>query len=166
MQIEFRRANPEDLDEICGMVQAAVAHMIEQNILQWDELYPTREDFAADIAKGQLTAGFVDGRLAVVYVLNRECDAEYADGDWKYRDEPFFVVHRLCVNPAFQRMGIAGSALRHIEGILKAMGIREIRLDVFEKNPFALGLYEKSGFWRTGEVHWRKGRFYLMEKYI
>lgn len=166
MQIEFRRANPEDLDEVCSMVQAAVSHMIEQNIFQWDELYPVREDFAEDIERQQLTVGLAGGRIAVIYVLNQECDAEYADGDWKYRDEPFYVIHRLCVSPDFQRMGIAGSALSHIEETLKTMGIHEIRLDVFSGNPFAQRLYEGAGFFKTGEVHWRKGMFYLMEKHI
>lgn len=166
MQIEYRRANPADLDDICSMVQDVVAHMIEQNIFQWDELYPVREDFAEDIAKQQLTVGVADGRIAVVYVLNQECDAEYADGDWKYKDEPFYVIHRLCVSPDFQRMGIAGNTLRYIEETLAAMGICEIRLDVFSGNPFAYRLYEKAGFWKTGEVSWRKGIFDLMEKHI
>lgn len=166
MQIDFRKANSKDLDEVCTMVQAAVAHMTEQNIFQWDELYPAREDFAEDIAKRQLTVGVADGRIAVIYVLNQECDAEYADGDWKYKDEPFYVIHRLCVSPGFQRMGIAGNTLRHIEETLADMGICEIRLDVFSGNPFARGLYEKAGFWKTGEVNWRKGTFYLMEKHI
>lgn len=166
MRIEYRTANEDDLDEVCSMVQDAVAHMIEQNIFQWDELYPVREDFAADIARQQLTVGVADGRIAVIYVLNQECDAEYADGDWKYKDEPFYVIHRLCVSPGFQRMGIAENTLRHIEETLAAMGICEIRLDVFSGNPFAQRLYEKAGFHRTGEVHWRKGTFYLMEKHM
>lgn len=166
MQIDFRKADSGDLDEVCTMVQDAATHMIEQNIFQWDELYPVREDFAEDIAKRQLMVGLVQGRIAVIYVLNQECDAEYDDGDWKYRDEPFYVIHRLCVSPGFQRMGIAASTLLHIEDTLKAVGIRAIRLDVFSGNPFALRLYERAGFFKTGEVHWRKGMFYLMEKRI
>lgn len=44
--------------------------------------------------------------------------------------------------------------------------INAIRLDVFSQNPFALKLYEKCGYAKTGTVNWRKGIFYLMEKYL
>lgn len=48
-------------------------------------------------------------------------------------------MHRLCVNPVFQNRGIAKSALLHIENELKAISIH---------------------------ADWRKGKFYLMEKYF
>ncbi|MDP4147194.1 MAG: GNAT family N-acetyltransferase, partial [Bacillota bacterium] len=37
-------------------------------------------------------------------------------------------------------------------------------LDVFSLNPFALKMYYKQGYIKVGEVNWRKGKFYLMEK--
>ena len=53
-----------------------------------------------------------------------------------------------------------------IEKVLMEKGIEAIRLDVFSKNPYALKLYEQCGFRKTGEANWRKGKFYLMEKYL
>jgi ribosomal protein S18 acetylase RimI-like enzyme len=46
------------------------------------------------------------------------------------------------------------------------MGIDTIRLDVFTLNPYALKMYEKSGYIKVGFAHWRKGEFYLMEKKV
>lgn len=40
------------------------------------------------------------------------------------------------------------------------------RLDAFTENPFALKLYDNLGYSRVGYADWRKGRFYLMEKYL
>lgn len=156
----------DDLDEVCSLVGSAINTMTGQGIFQWDDLYPVREDFRNDIEKMQLYVGEADHHIAVIYVLNQECDAEYANGDWKHGEEPFYVVHRLCVHPDFQNRGIAGNALKHVEEELTSRGIRSIRLDVFSENPYALKLYEGLGYFKAGYADWRKGRFYLMERYI
>ena len=166
MQITFRSAGLTDLGEIWDLVSSAIVHMTKQNIMQWDELYPTKEDLQADIEKKQLYVGLNEEQLAVIYVLNQECEPEYADGKWQYPELPFYIIHRLCVHPAYQRQGIARQTLQHVEEELKVSGIHVIRLDVFSQNPFALKLYEGMGYTRTGHAQWRKGLFYLMEKYI
>ena len=166
MEISFRKAEMADLEEVYRLVRDAVAHMEEQNIMQWDELYPTRDDLLTDIEEDQLTVGVTEGNIAVIYVLNQESEAEYVNGNWQRPDEPYFVIHRLCVSPDFQNRGVARQTLLQIEKTLRASGIHAIRLDVFTQNPFALRLYEGLGYVKTGYADWRKGRFLLMEKYI
>jgi ribosomal protein S18 acetylase RimI-like enzyme len=51
-----------------------------------------------------------------------------------------------------------------IEETLRARGVKAVRLDAFSLNPFALRLYERLGYEKTGEVTFRKGLFYLYEK--
>ncbi len=166
MQIEYRIACIEDLKEICDLVKNAINTMIEQNILQWDEIYPNEEVLREDINKRQLYVGAADKQIAVIYVINQECDAEYKNGKWKYEDKPFCIIHRLCVNPLFQNKGVGRITLQHIEKEAEKMGFHAIRLDAFTKNPFALKLYDSFGYSRVGYADWRKGRFYLMEKYL
>lgn len=167
--MNYKLATEEDLDEICLLVKAAIAEMERNEIPQWDEIYPSREDFLNDINAGSLFVGEVsdngEKRIAVIYALNKECDEEYKNGDWKY-DGDFRVVHRLCVHPDFQRRGIARDTLIHIEKQAADLGAKSIRLDVFSLNPFSLRLYEHAGYSKTGEANWRKGLFYLMEKGI
>ena len=164
MTIKYRKAEPDDIEEICRIVHDAVDVMERDNIFQWDDLYPAKGDFQKDIEKSQLYVGSVNGQIAVVYTLNQECDDAYENGKWKYKDGPIYIVHRLCVNPAFQNKGIAKSTLLYIEEQLKETGIHVIRLDVFSNNPFALRLYNSLGYSRVGHADWRKGRFFLMEK--
>lgn len=166
MEITFRMAALNDLDEIGILINNAINGMIEHNIFQWDDRYPTCEDFHEDIEKKQLYVGVIDNQIAVIYTLNQESDEEYANGNWKHMDNPFYVIHRLCVNPIFQQKGIGKITLAHIEKQLKDLDIHAIRLDVFSKNPFALNLYRKHGYSVVGQVNWRKGMFYLMEKYF
>lgn len=166
MDIQYRMATLEDLQEICNLFDDAVETMIQNKIFQWDELYPTKKDFRKDIEREQLYIGILDERIAAVYVINQRCDEQYIKGAWKYADVPYYVIHRLCVNPAFQNQVIAGWTLKHIEEQLTEWGIHAIRLDAFTENPYAIKLYEKMGYAKVGTVDFRKGRFYLMEKYF
>lgn len=164
MELTYRLAMENDIDNICEMVEEAVSTMIKNNIFQWDELYPVKEDFLTDIGNHELYMGLIDEEIAIIYVINAKCDPEYNDADWKYKKGEHRMIHRLCVNPKYQRMGVAERTLRHIENDLKRQGISAIRLDTFSGNPFALKLYAKMGYEIIGHVDWRKGRFLLMEK--
>ena len=162
--LEFKRARQTDIDGICALVASAIIHMQEQKIFQWDEKYPTRVDFLDDLRENTLFVGTIEGKLAVTFTVNQTCDPEYDDGDWKYPDEEYRIIHRLCVNPTFQGRGVAGCTLRHIEEELRRQGIGAVRLDSFTQNPTAVALYTKNGYERTGFADWRMGRFWLMEK--
>lgn len=164
MLVKYRKAVPNDIEEICRIVHNAVDVMERDNIFQWDDLYPAKGDFQEDIEKSQLYVGLMNGQIAVMYTLNQEYEKEYENGEWKYKDRPFYIVHRLCVNPDFQNKGIAKSTLLHIERQLREIDIHVIRLDVFSNNPFALKLYDSLGYSKVGHADWRKGKFFLMEK--
>lgn len=166
MILKYRKATLDDLEEIWNIVGNSIDVMEGNNIFQWDNLYPLKEDFQKDIVKNQLYLGLANDQIAVLYVLNQECDKEYENGDWKFKEEEFYIVHRLCVNPDFQNRGIARHTLLHIEKQLKSKGIYVIRLDVFQNNPYAIRLYDSLGYSKAGYADWRKGRFYLMEKHF
>lgn len=51
MDIQYRMATLEDLQEICNLFDDAVETMIQNKIFQWDELYPTKKDFRKDIER-------------------------------------------------------------------------------------------------------------------
>lgn len=166
MKIEYRLANFDDLAPVFSLVCDAIITMEKQNINQWDKIYPNQQILMEDIEKQQLYVGMIDDQIAVVYVLNQECDDAYVNGDWKQRNKSFYVIHRLCVNPKFQNKSIAKHTMLYIQDELSSMGIEAIRLDAYTKNPYALKLYEGLGYETVGFADWRKGRFCLMEKYI
>ena len=164
MDLHFRLAEPFDLDKIFQVFESAIKNMISQNILQWDEIYPQKDDLREDILKKELYIGILDKEIASVYVLNDECDEQYKNGNWKYPDASYKIVHRLCVDPRFQNRGVGRETVKHIEEVVREMGIQSIRLDAFTENPFSLRMYKKAEYNIVGHADWRKGRFYLMEK--
>lgn len=166
MQIEYRLAAPQDLDEVFTLVRCAIRHMDELGIHQWDEVYPCREDLSHDISKAEMRVGCIGGRIAVIYVLNKDYDEDYLTAAWAHPEKDWRVLHRLCVHPDFQNKGVARETLAHMEQELQSMGCEALRLDVFSQNPYSQRLYAKAGFTQTGIADWRMGRFYIMEKYL
>lgn len=166
MNIIFRKGTPDDLDEIAEFIIDATEKLKNSGINQWDDIYPVQEDFNEDINNNQLYVGMRNNDIAVVFTLNKEFDEQYANGKWKEPQKEFYVIHRLCVNPKFQKQGIAGKTMKFIDEECKRLGAEAVRLDVYCKNPHAISLYKKCGYQQVGTVNWRKGVFNLMEKYL
>lgn len=164
MNIQYRKATIEDLYEIMEMIKFAVFTMENSGIYQWDEVYPDKSTIKSDIENGELYIGKIDGRTAVIYVINQFFDDEYKNGEWQYPNVDFRIIHRLCVHPDFQNKGVAKAVMQHIETKLRKSGVEAIRLDAFSENPYALRLYESFGYKTEGFADWRKGKFHLMEK--
>ena len=164
MEMEFRTATPDDLDALVSLYGAATQDMLRQGIDQWDEYYPDREILTEDVESGDMTLGLLDGEPACAWVVNREYEPEYVSGAWEHTGGDFCVLHRLCVNPELQGRGLARQAMARMEKNAFDKGFDSVRLDVFSQNLHAQRLYERLGYKRTGEVRFRKGIFYLMEK--
>ena len=164
MEMEFRTATIDDLDALVALYGAATQDMLRQGIDQWDEYYPDREILTEDVESGDMTLGLLDGEPACAWVVNREYEPEYVSGAWEHTGGDFCVLHRLCVNPEMQGQGLARKAMAHMEETAREQGFDSVRLDVFSQNLHAQRLYERLGYKRTGEVRFRKGIFYLMEK--
>lgn len=165
-ELIIRKAQREELKNIVDIFKNAIFVMNENNIPQWDELYPNEEILKEDIEKEQMYLAVTEKDIAAVFVINREYDDGYIDGSWKYSDKTFVVLHRFCVNPQFQNKGYGGRTLRRMESMLKDMGVESIRLDAFPLNPYAIRMYEKQEYVKVGETNFRKGLFYLYEKKI
>lgn len=162
--MKIRKSELGDLKEIMDIFSKAISTMNDNNIHQWDEKYPTKDIFEQDILKKQMYAGIKDNTIVSVVVVNYEFDEQYKNGNWKYSNERFAVVHRLCVNPVYQNQKLGKNTMLMIEDLLKKEGIGSIRLDAFSLNPYALKMYQKLGYEKVGETNWRKGLFYLFEK--
>jgi ribosomal protein S18 acetylase RimI-like enzyme len=164
--MELQLAKTEDLEDIDKLFSNAIKAMIKNNILQWDAIYPDKNILENDILKNQMYKMVSGNAIVSVFVLNKEYDEDYANGQWEYNADNFMVLHRFCVNTEYQNRGFGKKTMEHMEEYLKNNGVEAIRLDAFSKNPFSLSLYAKLGYKKTGEALWRKGLFYLFEKVL
>jgi ribosomal protein S18 acetylase RimI-like enzyme len=162
----LRNATLEDFKSVINIFNDAVAVMNDNNIHQWDHLYPNEDILRNDILSNQMYLCEINDQIASVFVLNQDYDEEYKNGDWQYNGCSYYVIHRLCVNPVFQGKGVGSRTMLKIEKLLREKGIETIRLDAFSLNPAALRMYDKLGYKKVGKAVWRKGLFYLFEKRI
>ncbi|ODA42738.1 GNAT family N-acetyltransferase [Desulfosporosinus sp. BG] len=162
--MQIRKAKHEDLNIIIEMFRNAIKVMNDNNINQWDDIYPTNINLEQDVLNGQMYVGIKDGGIVSALVINNDCEEEYKNGNWRYDNDKFAVVHRLCVNPIHQNKKIGKDTMIKIEELLKTEGIQSIRLDAFSLNPYASKMYQTLGYQKAGEAKWRKGLFYLLEK--
>lgn len=162
--MKIRKAVFEDLGMIIEIFKNAIVAMNKNNIPQWDELYPNARILEEDILKEQMYVGIIDDTIVSAAVVNSESDDEYKNGDWKYINGRFAVIHRLCVDPIYQNQKAGKSMMLEIEELLRKDGVQSIRLDAFSLNPYALKMYEMLGYQKVGQANWRKGLFYLFEK--
>ena len=162
--MNFSTAQAEELAEILLLFRAATTRMDAHGVYQWDEIYPDEGILSEDIARGNMTIGKIDGRIAVAFMLDFCEDSDYETAAWRYCAQDIVVLHRLCVHPDFQGQGVARQAMDYLENEVRARGVQTIRLDAFSQNPAALHLYESRGYQKAGEISYRKGLFYLYEK--
>lgn len=162
--MEIAKASSENLAKIEEIYRATTQHMTEQGIFQWDGAYPNVQILREDIEKGQMYAGWLGQEIACIFVLNAESDPQYENGNWRYPELPYGVIHRLCVTPKFQNQGIGSQAVLAVEELFRQDGMQAVRLDTFSQNPFAIKMYERLGYQKTGEAIFRKGLFFLYEK--
>ena len=164
--MNYRMGTYEDLDCICGMIKEAICNMDNNGIPQWDEVYPTWNDFKRDIDNDTLYVVEDERDLIAVYVINKEADEAYDRCTWSGTDEKACLLHRFCVSPKYQNRGLGRTILNYIENQAVGMGYTSIRLDVFTQNPYALKMYDRNEYLKRGYANWRKGRFVLMEKVL
>lgn len=160
----IRLAAIDDLKDIIIIYKNAIKVMEKNNIFQWDEIYPSDSIVEQDIIKKQMFVGMSDNTIVSVGVINTEFDDDYKNGKWKYNNDCFAIIHRLCVNPTYQNQRIGKNTMLLYEDLLRKEKYVTIRLDAFSLNSYALKLYESLGYKKVGEANWRKGLFYLFEK--
>jgi hypothetical protein len=94
--LNIKKAEFEDLNIIIDIFRNAIKVMNDNNVNQWDEVYPTNTNLEQDVLNGQMYVGIKDCEIVSAIVINNECEEEYKNGNWRYDNDRFAVVHRLC----------------------------------------------------------------------
>lgn len=159
MPMNIRKGRTAELPLLLELVEAVIADLEARQIHQWDADYPG-PFLGNDLAEGALYVQTNKGRIVGCFVLNREQEAEGDARNWRDKNGNAWVLHRLCVHPAYRRHGIASGFLRFAEQITAEWGCTSIRLDVFAQNADACRLYERNGYENRGPVCLEPGHFH------
>jgi GNAT superfamily N-acetyltransferase len=153
--MEHRLATLSDLDRVMEIIADAQRFLKENGVDQWQNGYPTREIFEADIKKGCCHAFTLEGKLAGVISVFFENEASYKrvyDGSWLTGDAPYTVFHRAAVSGDYRGMGTASEMLSYAENLALERGFKSMRGDTHRDNKAMRALLEKRGFVHCGTI--------------
>jgi ribosomal protein S18 acetylase RimI-like enzyme len=165
--IAIRQADASHLEVAWGIVERCRAALREAGIPQWDDVYPTRDTVAEDIAQGSLFILATSAVPHAIVALNSHQDDQYRAVSW-VTAEPALVVHRLCVDPHAQGRGLARLLMTFAETFAAEHGFASVRLDAYSGNPAAVALYRHCGYREAGRVRFARRAlpFYCFERAI
>ena len=134
---------------------------------QWDEVYPTEQDFASDITQGDLFVSEAEGQICGLICINQTEPAVYADAGWTLAEKAL-VLHRMAVDPDMRGRGTGSELLQQAETLALSLGLRYLKTDTYALNEKAQQLFLKHGYHFCGEIQFRKmeHQFYCYEKVL
>lgn len=165
----IRRGKKEDLKSIMKMVEATIVMMREEQNDQWDELYPTLNDFEQDLQNQSLYILEENGGIMGSITITQNLPIEYNQSSILWRKiEQAYTTYRLVVDPAARGRGVATKLILFAEEIAKQNGTPYLKIDTYALNKQAQKLFQKNGFHKAGEMAYggKKWPFYCYDKIL
>ena len=163
-------ADSSHLTEIIRISLACRKKMNAEGIFQWNEDYPTENEFEDDIKNKELHILKPKGNIIGTITFGKTKDEVYKDVRWIVEDGNSFYVHRLMIDPNYQGQGYAKQLMQFVEQKAFDKKLWSIRLDTFSKNRSNQQLYQDLGYVRLPySVYFpsqSKDPFYCYEKVL
>ena len=167
--IKIELATQNELDRVKEIAEACAKNMIENNIFQWNDKYPSREIFKEDIKNKSLYVSKMNQKVVGCIMFSSLKDDVYKTVNWITKDEYNLYIHRLAVHPIFQKRGIARKMMDFAEDFAKSNNYISIRLDTFSQNPRNNKFYKSRGYNKLDDVYFPKQSefpFHCYEKLV
>ena len=84
--------------------------------------------------------------------INTSESPEYDPLPWT-TSRPAMVIHRMAIDPTFQRHGVGSALFAFAEEEGRRRGIAAMRIDTYSLNDRMQALIRKMGFSKVGEIH-------------
>lgn len=142
---------------------------LERNgIYQWTDNYPTSSIIESDLRKGVLYLLKKGQEIIGAINISEEQEVEYQSINWKFDAAKVLVIHRLVIDPQYQRQGYARRLMDFAEDFALANDYSSIRLDAYSQNHKVIEFYKKRNYFVRGDVYFpqREHSFHCMEKEI
>lgn len=159
----IRLAKLEDLNEIMPIVEEIRKEVMENDMLKWDEDYPTREMFTEDIHHKDLYVVTKEQRIIGFACINDHEHKEFQDIKWANKG---LVVHRLGIKAEYRQHGYGQQLIEYAHDLAKKRDYLDLKCCIYERNYKSENLFKKMGFRYIGAIQLPEyeGDFYCYEK--
>ena len=149
----IQKAVISDLNELYAITKSCAQVLIENQIFQWSENYPSKEILQKDIELQQIWKLTIATQIIGIIVLTEIEDAEYKNVQWITNNNRNLYIHRLAVHPNFQGKGYAQQLMDFAEHYAKEKQYKSIRLDTFSQNKRNQQFYEKRNYIKLEAIY-------------
>ena len=153
--MKIRLANDKDIIRVVEITNACANHMINQNIFQWDENYPSKEAFNEDVQNNSLYVIEKNNDILGCLCISAKIDDVYKNVKWLTLNERNIYLHRLAIHPDHQGKGLALKLMSYAEEFTIQRGYKSIRLDTFSGNPKNNKFYNLQGYTKLEKIFYR-----------
>ena len=155
MNIVYRKAIIDDIDEVMIAVEDARALLKEEGNGQWQFGYPSRDDFINDINNQNLYVVLDNktGEIASVCAITgyEEAYMHLYEGKW-LSDYDYLVMHRVAVKAKYRGLGFGKALFELFIDVAKKKGIKSLRIDTHINNSLLIHLFNLYGFVYCGKA--------------
>lgn len=164
----IRKGHPSDADEIFGIYRNAKSELERRGLYQWTDHYPTLSIIKNDLDEGVLYKLCIEDEIIGAINISEKQEEAYASVPWQFDDSKVLVIHRLVVDPKYQRQGFAQRLMDFAESFAVENGYSSIRLDAYSQNTAVINFYKKRDYFIRGDIRFsgREYPFHCMEKEV
>ena len=146
-------AKIHDLDRVKKIANDCALEMNSRGIFQWDENYPNTDIFKKDIDNHNLYVYKDKSIVLGCIMLSLSKDEVYDNVNWLTKDEKNLYVHRLAVDPKYQKKGIGKLLMNFAEEYGRNNRLKSVRLDTFSKNKRNNKFYRSREYTQLDDVY-------------
>lgn len=140
----FKLASETDIDKIVKLANITRDHMQANGLEQWVGDYPNKTHFLNDYNNKGLFIYTVNNDVLASISLLPENDEAYKAIKWTTNNA--LVIHRIIVNPKFQKQGLGKLLFNEAIRYAKQNYYPGIKVDTHPNNLKMQGLIIKMGF--------------------
>ena len=149
----IRKAILKDIDSILKITRDCAKSMVSNKIYQWNDHYPNRSAFEADVKRGELFVIENEETIIGCIVISTLMDDEYKPVKWLTPNKNNIYIHRLAVDPKQQGQGIAQQLMNYAENYSKENNYSSVRLDTFSQNQRNQKFYRVRGYKKLESIY-------------
>ena len=167
-QLKIERGQLFDLQKLFQIYLNGKINLENNGIYQWTDNYPTISIIEDDLKKDVLYTLKNNEKIIGAINISEEQETEYNSIKWEFDNSKILVIHRLVIDPKYQKKGYAQKLMDFAEKFAKENNYTSIRLDAYSQNLRVIEFYKKRNYVIRGNVNFpeREHEFYCMEKEI
>ncbi|QIL50048.1 GNAT family N-acetyltransferase [Weissella coleopterorum] len=153
--IYLRKAKDVNLKRIMDIIKDAQASLKSENVPQWQDGYPDKNNILLDIKNNNLYEIMFNNNIAGIIAIQYTNEPNYdslTGGNWE-NDDDYATIHRLAIDSKYAGNNLGVISFYNAITLIKNNNYKSVRIDTHKQNKRVQYLLKKIGFNHRGTIH-------------